>query len=124
MGENLYWYWSSVPFEVTAQTAEEAVEAWYSEIRDFQYSRRGVVCPRRNEKGVIGHFTQVMWADSTAVGCAYATCGDGTSVVVVCNYGPAGNFNQRQNPPFGKAAAQRLDEHPINEEFGGLPSCD
>ncbi len=124
VGENLYGAWSSRAFTVGPEQGLKAVDNWYNEIRDFQYSKKGVVCAKRNQKQAIGHFTQVMWDKSTDVGCAYATCGAGTSMVVVCNYGPAGNFNQRTNPPFNEEAARRLNEHPVNKNFGGLPRCD
>ena len=36
-----------------------------------------------------GHFTQVVWKDTMAVGCAQVTCG--RLDTWVCNYDPAGN---------------------------------
>ena len=124
LGENLYWAWSSRAFEVNAQTGVKSVDSWYSEIADFKYSAKGVVCRLRGKRGMIGHFTQVMWEKSTSLGCAYATCGNGKSVVVVCQYGPGGNFNQRTNPPFSSQAADKLNKHKINRKYGGLPRCD
>lgn len=123
LGENLYWAWSSASVSVNAQRARKAVTSWYSEIADFQYSKRGVVCPKRGNRGMIGHFTQVMWDKSTSLGCGYAVCG-GKSLVIVCQYAPGGNFNMQSNPPFSLEAAKRLDKHPINKQYGGLPSCD
>ena len=40
-----------------------------------------------------GHFTQLVWAGSTAVGCGAAMCSLGAmqSIMLVCNYSPAGN---------------------------------
>ncbi|CAJ1930011.1 unnamed protein product [Cylindrotheca closterium] len=43
-----------------------------------------------------GHASQVLWKDSTAIGCGYATgtCSDGWETAVqVCRYFPAGNLN-------------------------------
>ncbi|KAM0348993.1 hypothetical protein ACHAPU_003927 [Fusarium lateritium] len=47
-----------------------------------------------------GHFTQVVWKDSTKVGCATVKCAAGTvlsfpSWYTVCNYNPQGNFGGR-----------------------------
>ncbi|KAM0197719.1 hypothetical protein ACHAPQ_000070 [Fusarium lateritium] len=47
-----------------------------------------------------GHFTQVVWKDSTKVGCATVKCPAGTvlsfpSWYTVCNYNPQGNFGGR-----------------------------
>ncbi|KAF7234290.1 hypothetical protein EG68_12053 [Paragonimus skrjabini miyazakii] len=39
-----------------------------------------------------GHYTQLVWADTTHVGCAVADCASLSNLqLVVCNYGPAGN---------------------------------
>ncbi len=123
VGENLYWYWSSYKQLVSPKTARDAVDAWYSEIKYYQYSPKGVICSKRAGGSVIGHFTQLMWEKSVNLGCAYAQCGDGTSVVVVCNYGPAGNFNIQRTPPFSESAAAKLNTHEVNKKYGGLPSC-
>ena len=34
---------------------------------------------------------QMMWDDTTDLGCDFATCSGGQAVVVACNYGPGGN---------------------------------
>lgn len=40
-----------------------------------------------------GHYTQILWAASTRIGCGYVNFmnGNGYTVLLVCNYGPAGN---------------------------------
>ncbi|KAA3674405.1 uncharacterized protein DEA37_0004897 [Paragonimus westermani] len=39
-----------------------------------------------------GHYTQLVWADTTHVGCAVASCTSLSNLqLVVCNYGPSGN---------------------------------
>ena len=44
-----------------------------------------------------GHFTQLVWVNSTQLGCAMATCGG--LDIWVCNYNPPGNYERqyRQN---------------------------
>ncbi|QBM89668.1 putative conserved protein YkwD, contains CAP (CSP/antigen 5/PR1) domain [Metschnikowia aff. pulcherrima] len=57
-----------------------ALEAWYSEGDNYDYSAANV----------FDHFTQVIWKSTTALGCAYKSCGGG--LYIICSYDPAGNF--------------------------------
>jgi len=123
IGENLYYYYSSGAFSVTKVHAEKSVLSWYEEIADFQYSPGGVICPLRGGRGMIGHFTQVMWDASTNLGCGYAVCNGNKLLLISCNYGPGGNFNQHNTPPFSPEAAQKLNAHEENKKYGGLPFC-
>lgn len=51
-----------------------------------------------NEPGTCGHYTQIVWRDTTVVGCGFRTCstgspfGSGSWDFWVCNYAPPGNF--------------------------------
>ncbi|XP_059909967.1 Golgi-associated plant pathogenesis-related protein 1-like isoform X1 [Gadus macrocephalus] len=81
VGENLYCMSSSAPINLTGK---EAVESWYEEVKDYDYNRPGF-------KGNTGHFTQVVWKETTEVGVGLAT--DGKRVFVVAQYRPAGNVN-------------------------------
>lgn len=73
---------------------EDIVSSWGSEGRDFDYANNrcaaGEVC---------GHYTQIVWRDSTQIGCGVARCGAGGPFggsewfVWVCNYSPAGNWS-------------------------------
>ncbi|XP_051278363.1 Golgi-associated plant pathogenesis-related protein 1 isoform X1 [Dicentrarchus labrax] len=80
-GENVYAMSSSVALN---QTGKEAVDSWYSEIKDYKWSSPGF------QSGT-GHFTQVVWKDSTELGVGMAT--DGHKIFVVGQYRPAGNMN-------------------------------
>ncbi|XP_030621351.1 Golgi-associated plant pathogenesis-related protein 1, partial [Chanos chanos] len=79
-GENLYYAWSS---DTKNLTGKEAVDSWYSEIKDYDFSN-----PRFQSN--TGHFTQVVWKATTEVGVGLAT--DGNTVFVVGQYSPAGNM--------------------------------
>ncbi|XP_071500169.1 peptidase inhibitor R3HDML-like [Diadema antillarum] len=75
------------------------IDSWNDEKVDYDYASNtcasGAVC---------GHYTQVVWADSTFIGCGWATCPYNYKGVtypfdyLVCNYGPGGNFNG--NKPY------------------------
>lgn len=68
--------------EVTGATA---VQAWYDEINDYpSYYGESAV---DNATGVVGHFTQVVWKDSTNLGCGVG-CSADNAAYVVCNYTP------------------------------------
>ena len=58
-------------------------DAWYGEVSAYDYSRPGFAMNT-------GHFTQVVWAGSTELGCGVAVCNGGETWV--CNYSPAGNM--------------------------------
>ena len=68
-----------------APQAQEAVDSWYNEIRNYTFGR---------EPGPgTGHFTQVVWKSSKEIGVGVALGKEG-KVVVVANYSPAGNNGQ------------------------------
>jgi uncharacterized protein YkwD len=60
-----------------------------------------------------GHFSQLLWAESTGLGCAVTLCPAGTMYAsmpawyMVCNYGPAGNvaggYVENVKAPLGEA---------------------
>ena len=77
-GENL--------FQGTAgfYTTVDAAKAWETERKDYA----GGVLTEANWRPA-SHYTQMVWRDTTSLGCGQATCSQ--SVIVVCNYAPPGN---------------------------------
>jgi hypothetical protein len=51
-----------------------------------------------------GHYTQVVWADTTDIGCAVGDCG---TYPTVCWYGPTGNYTGET--PYDDSEGQCLD---------------
>lgn len=64
--------------------ASGAVNAWYDEIKDYDFSN-----PDFTEG--TGHFTQLIWKDSTEVGCGIKTCNNEWRDYVICSYKSPGN---------------------------------
>jgi len=79
-GENIFWG-SASKF-----SALNASEAWYSEIKDYQY--RPISTQNYSKTG---HYTQMIWKNSREVGIGVAICKDG-AIIIVANYFPPGNY--------------------------------
>jgi cysteine-rich secretory family protein len=93
-GENLFAWWASDPATINPQFV---VDRWGGE--DADYNRVTKTCA---DGKVCGHFTQVVWATTTKVGCGKASPADDASQVYwVCNYDPPGNFG-RTDPFTGQ----------------------
>ena len=63
---------------------------WYDEIAYYDFGNPGQL-KAGSENKMIGHFTQVVWKDSTQLGCGIAK-GTDNFVYGVCNYSPPGNY--------------------------------
>uniref|UniRef100_A0A3B1K5E8 SCP domain-containing protein n=1 Tax=Astyanax mexicanus TaxID=7994 RepID=A0A3B1K5E8_ASTMX len=81
-GENLFYTWSSGGKSLTGR---EAVDSWYNEVKDYNYSRPGF-------SSGTGHFTQVVWKDSKELG--YGSGHRWENSVCCGSILPPGNFTQ------------------------------
>lgn len=79
-GENIFWGSAS------SYTPLDASESWYSEIKEYKYD----VVTMDNYYPT-GHYTQMVWKNTTHVGIGVAICADG-GIIIVANYDPAGNY--------------------------------
>lgn len=88
-GENL-WKGTAGAFSLT-----EMVEAWGDEQADFIPNRAFPDVSTTGNWADVGHYTQIVWRDTTEVGCGLATANG--QDVLVCRYTPPGNY-QGQRP--------------------------
>ncbi|KAK3094142.1 hypothetical protein FSP39_024639 [Pinctada imbricata] len=65
-----------------------AIELWDAEKADYNYNANNC---SSTDPGC-GHYTQVVWHNSAHVGCGINYCSNFPGTIVVCNYGPSGNF--------------------------------
>jgi pathogenesis-related protein 1 len=76
-GENLY------SISGSAASPAQVVGAWAEEVSGYDIRSNGCA-------GVCGHYTQIVWRTTRAVGCGVAT--DAEREIWVCDYDPAGNY--------------------------------
>ncbi|KAD2393155.1 hypothetical protein E3N88_40132 [Mikania micrantha] len=66
-------------------TGMQAVQMWVDERPDYDYAKNECTA-------MCGHYTQVVWKNTTKVGCARRKCNNNEDWIVVCNYAPPGNY--------------------------------
>lgn len=66
-----------------ALSGQEVADMWYSEIKNYDFSRPGF-------SSNTGHFTQMVWASTTHMGAGRVV--KGSTTFVVANYTPPGNI--------------------------------
>jgi len=84
----------------------DIIEEWYEEKTYYNYDTRR--CPR-----ICGHYTQIVWATSRQVGCAWHIC-SADAEVLACKYLPRGNVHGEK--PFKKGP-------PCSQCSGGAGWC-
>ncbi|XP_052162749.1 pathogenesis-related protein PRB1-3-like [Oryza glaberrima] len=89
-GENIFWGSAGGDW-----TAASAVAAW---VKEKQWYDRGSNSCSAPPGRPCGHYTQVVWRGSTAIGCARVVCDNNLGVFITFNYSPPGNYNGK--PPY------------------------
>ncbi|XP_067209491.1 venom allergen 3-like isoform X2 [Linepithema humile] len=88
VGQNIAWISST---DENKSTLEQIIQFWYNEVDKFD---KNLISAYRDKDGdVISHYTQLVWANTTKVGCGRIKFkhGDWNKHYLVCNYGPTGN---------------------------------
>ena len=94
LGENIY----ATTANPSATTPPDAVTLWAAEAQYYDYGSN--TCSAPTPPGTCGHYTQVVWRDTTALGCGMQACtmnspftGFTMWTFVVCDYQPPGNVS-------------------------------
>ena len=87
MGQNIY----AATHRNKNPNPRWAIKAWFSEKADYDYD-----APACATGKPCGHYTQIVWATTRSVGCAYHRCTPlkqfKDATYFVCNYWPGGNY--------------------------------
>uniref|UniRef100_A0A3B5LHP4 Cysteine-rich secretory protein LCCL domain containing 1a n=1 Tax=Xiphophorus couchianus TaxID=32473 RepID=A0A3B5LHP4_9TELE len=97
IGQNLGVHWGRY------RPPTSHVQAWYDEVKDYSFpypQECNPYCPFKCSGPVCTHYTQLVWATSSRIGCAINLCYNMNvwgqiwekAVYLVCNYSPKGNW--------------------------------
>jgi len=114
IGENIFKYsccTSCPPGSKCDFDAERGVSKWWDEKRDYDINR--MFC-RDSTRGACGQYKQMAWALSHTLGCALKYCSDWSGFMLVCNYGPGGNYVNKA--PYTKGSP--CSECPCHHQGG------
>jgi len=116
VGQNLYIYKQSI--RKADNDWERAVTDWYDEVSLFSNKQ---VEPFKFS-AAIGHYSQMVWADTDKVGCGITSYKEGKwfATLYTCNYGPNGNFIRGQMYSQGRACSQCPDNTSCSSQYPGL----
>uniref|UniRef100_A0A646QDH2 Cysteine-rich venom protein n=1 Tax=Hemiscolopendra marginata TaxID=943146 RepID=A0A646QDH2_9MYRI len=97
LGENIYI--GSYPDPIP-----RSVSAWYGEVKDVNPA---IVKSFASSGGpMIGHYTQMVWAETEALGCGYVKKADDGQALVFCQYGTGGNILSQPMYKQGSPASE------------------
>ncbi|MFS7932330.1 putative CAP domain-containing protein [Helianthus anomalus] len=80
-------YGENIATGAGAMTILDAINMWVSEKDDYNYETNSCTPGK-----MCGHYTQVIWKNSTTLGCALSNCVKNDGIFITCNYYPPGNF--------------------------------
>lgn len=115
-GQNLYIYKQTL--RLGATNWAKGITDWYEEVTLHSNKK---VEPFKFDVDV-GHYTQLVWADTEKIGCGSTSFPDGKffTTLYTCNYGPNGNIQQTAMYKQGPACSQCPDGYTCSKEYPGI----
>jgi len=116
-GQNVYNSWSS-DGPAKSKDLAHAVQSWYNEVQYFNESAVDkFFLEGGGHTGHIGHYSQVVWADVSTIGCGYEYRIDENfnnmyRETIICNYCKGGNELDKPMYKIGDAATACPVDHP------------
>lgn len=95
VGENLYWHSRGIG------NLTRAISLFNQEKNDYNYYTSSCTSGKQ-----CGHYTQVVWADTNEIGCAVCKRCDRSGEILLCNYGPGGNYRGQKPYVRGKPCSR------------------
>ncbi|XP_018914952.2 salivary antigen-5 isoform X1 [Bemisia tabaci] len=85
VGQNIGMTWITLEQRAEPNFASR-IYAWFEEVKKYKFGNPF--------SPVTGHYTQMVWQDTSHIGCGYSYYLEGQryTKVYVCNYGPTGNI--------------------------------
>jgi len=106
-GQNWAWMASGSQKAKKDGPLKQSVDMWYKEVKDFDSDAIASfqIGKKDTHTGVVGHYTQVIWAKVTKIGCGYIErlVGKMYERTVICNYSPGGNMGGAEIYKVGEA---------------------
>lgn len=124
VGQNLGYVYSTNPKINKVKLIKDLTVLWYEEVADF--NNTWVNFHEKREHVVVGHYTQLIWAETTDIGCAMSYYTEYIAnelfhqIVFVCNYGPGGNFIGKPVYKIGKPTSECPEDITRNSFYKGL----
>nr|XP_023024173.1 venom allergen 5-like [Leptinotarsa decemlineata] len=122
VGQNLGW-WSSTSSDFDLRSGiKKSIMNWFNEVANFDPA---VTNSFASGKKTIGHYTQLVWADTLEIGCGvsfYIKQREGRrwyDKILACNYGPGGNYLGQPVYKIGKPASKCSKRKP-NKKYTAL----
>ncbi len=101
-GENIAWEWGP----------DQPISfRWAGERIDYDFDSD--TCTPTGTRSSCGHYTQIVWADTTSVGCGSAS--DDHRTVWVCEYAPGGNITGEKPYRLTPLVEPPVVEPPVTE---------